>query len=93
MELMAEDGDVKSDIKVPNTDVGSKIKNLFETVVEKDGCGFVTILSAMEREIAIACRQEDEGCVAQCSVASENLIARIRSSPHNSNTSPARTVT
>ena len=89
MELMAEDGDVKSDIKVPNTDVGSKIKNLFE----KDGCGFVTILSAMEREIAIACRQEDEGCVAQCSVASENLIARIRSSPHNSNTSPARTVT
>ena len=82
-------GDIRSDIKVPNTNVGSEIKNLFEKGDEV----VVTILSAMEREIAIACRQEDEGCVAQCSVASENLIARIRSSPHNSNTSPARTVT
>ena len=88
-------GDIRSDIKVPNTNVGSEIKNLFEKGDEV----VVTILSAMGRHLAIACssgsdscRQVDEGCVAQCSVTSENLIAR--SSPHiNSNTSPARTVT
>jgi len=50
MTLMAEDGETRSDLKVPEDDIGKEIREKFAS----DESLLVTILSAMEEEAAIA---------------------------------------
>jgi translation initiation factor 5A len=52
LSLMEGNGDVRDDIKVPDSDVGKEIKDKFEKGDEV----LVTILKAMGEELAISCK-------------------------------------
>jgi len=58
LSLMAEDGETKDDVKVPDGEVGEKIKQLF-TTEEKDTN--VIVLTAMGEQAAIEAKEAPRG--------------------------------
>jgi len=58
LSLMADDGETKDDVKVPDGDVGEKIEKLF-TTDEKDTN--VIVLTAMGEQAAIEAKEAPRG--------------------------------
>jgi len=58
LSLMADDGETKDDVKVPDGEVGEKIDKLF-TTEEKDTN--VIVLTAMGEQLAIEAKEAPRG--------------------------------
>ncbi|KAL4891632.1 eukaryotic translation initiation factor eIF-5A [Aspergillus ambiguus] len=54
LSLMTDDGDTKDDVKVPDNEIGEKIKKMFKD--EEKDCNIV-ILTAMGEETAMDCKE------------------------------------
>jgi len=58
LSLMADDGETKDDVKVPDGDIGEKIRKLF-TEEEKDTN--VIVLTSMGEQLAVEAKEAPRG--------------------------------
>ena len=54
LSLMTSDGDIKDDVKIPDGEIGDKIKKMFQ---EEEKETLVTVQTAMGEEAAIDCKE------------------------------------
>lgn len=55
LSLMEDSGELKEDVRLPDNDIGNKIKDMFD----RDISCIVTVLAAMGEEVVIDCKPEN----------------------------------